>query len=312
METTKPFDAATPQSGNAVSAQTLAHGNIKAPDRVLPHSATVTAADGTTLPLYHWPVAGTRRATVALVHGLAEHAGRYAPLAARLNAAGIELVAVDLRGHGLAPGARAWVPRFDAYLLDAEALVDAAAPHGGPLFLMGHSMGGAIAALYAVECLPASRHDIAGLILSSPALAPGRDVPRWMIAASRIMSRVWPRFPAMKIDAALLSRDPAVVEANRRDALVHHGAVPARTGAEILLAMERIERGRANLRLPVLVYHGTRDKLTEPEGSRDFAGHVGSPDKTLTLYEDSYHEAMNDLDRDRVIGALIEWIVARS
>lgn len=167
--------------------------------------------------------------------------------------------------------------RFDDYLLDAEALIDAASQHGGPLFLMGHSMGGAVAALYAVERLPASRHDVAGLILSSPALAPGRDVPRWMIAASRVMSRVWPRFPAMKIDAALLSRDPAVVEANRCDPLVHHGAIPARTGAEILAAMERIERGRVGLRLPVLVYHGTRDKLTEPEGSRDFGSHVARP-----------------------------------
>lgn len=303
METTKPFDAAT---------QTLAGGNGEGSDISRPRTDTVTAADGTDLPLYRWPAVGTRRATVALVHGLAEHAGRYAALAARLNAVGIELVAIDLRGHGQAPGPRAWVSRFDDYLLDAEALIDAASQHGGPLFLMGHSMGGAIAALYAVERLPASRHDTAGLILSSPALAPGRDVPRWMIAASRVMSRVWPRFPAMKIDAALLSRDPAVVEANRCDPLVHHGAIPARTGAEILAAMERIERGRAGLHLPVLVYHGTRDKLTEPEGSRDFGSHAGSPDKTLTLYEGSYHETMNDLDRDGVIGALIDWIAARS
>ncbi len=85
---------------------------------------------------------------------------------------------------------------------------------------------------------------------------------------SQIISRVWPGFPAMKIDAALLSRDPAIVEANRNDPLVHHGSIPARTGAEILLAMARIERGRAGLRVPLLVYHGTADKLTEPDGSR--------------------------------------------
>jgi alpha-beta hydrolase superfamily lysophospholipase len=312
METTKPFDAAIQRNASAAETQPSSHESGEGADTAPPHKGTVTAADGTALPLYRWSAAGTHRATVALVHGLAEHAGRYAALAAWLNAVGIELVAVDLRGHGRAPGARAWVTRFDDYLLDAEALVKAASEHGGPLFLMGHSMGGAIAALYAEERLPASRHDVAGLILSSPALAPGRDVPRWMIAASRVMSRVWPRFPAMKIDAELLSRDPAVVEANRRDALVHHGAVPARTGAEILVAMERIERGRADLRLPVLVYHGTRDKLTEPEGSRDFGSHVGSADKTLTLYEGSYHETMNDLDRDRVIGALIDWIAAHS
>ena len=102
-----------------------------------------------------------------------------------------------------------------------------------------------------------------------------------------------------------------MVNANRNDPLVHHGAIPARTGAELLLAMARIERGRAGLRVPLLVYHGTADKLTEPEGSRDFGAHAGSADKTLTMHEDSYHETMNDLDRDRVIGALIDWIEKR-
>ncbi|HLX01526.1 MAG TPA: alpha/beta hydrolase, partial [Trinickia sp.] len=106
------------------------------------------------------------------------------------------------------------------------------------------------------------------------------------------------------------ARDPTVVAANRADALVHRGSVPARTGAEILEAMTHIENRRATLSIPVLVFHGTADKLTEPDGSRDFAAHVGSADRTLTLYEGSYHETMNDLDRERVIEALIEWIDA--
>lgn len=277
--------------------------------------STVTTRDGMELPVYRWAANGVRHASVALIHGLAEHAGRYAPLARRLNAAGIELITIDLRGHGHAPGKRVRIERFDDYLLDAEALLGAAhddASRGSvPLFLMGHSMGGAIAALYAIERLPVSGHALAGLILSSAALAPGRDVPRWMLAMSQLISRAWPGFPAMKIDAALLSRDPAVVEANRHDPLVHHGSIPARTGAELLLAMARIERGRDGLRVPLLLYHGTADKLTEPDGSRAFGTHAGSADKTLTLHEGSYHETMNDLDRERVIGELIAWIEAR-
>jgi acylglycerol lipase len=286
---------------------TLAHGG-------LPQTSGVSTGDGVKLPLYRWPAGMPPRATVALLHGLAEHAGRYAALAVRLNAAGIELVAIDLRGHGRAPGKRSWVNRFDDYLLDAQALLDDAARGGAPLFLMGHSMGGEIAALYAIEQLKAhaGAQPLRGLILSSPALAPGRDVPRWMLKLSQLISRVWPNFPAMKIDAALLSRDQSAVDANRNDPLVHHGAIPARTGAEILLAMARIERGRAGLRVPLLVYHGTADKLTEPDGSRDFGQHAGSPDKTLTLHDGSYHETMNDLDRDRVISALIAWIDARA
>ncbi|KVE44313.1 alpha/beta hydrolase [Burkholderia sp. BDU5] len=280
---------------------------------VAPQRERLRTGDGLELSSYRWPAAASfavPRATVALVHGLAEHAGRYQALAERLTAAGIEVVAADLRGHGHSPGARAWVERFDQYLQDADALVSSAARDDTPLFLMGHSMGGAVAALYMIERGAARRSGLAGLILSSPALAPGRDVPKWMLAMSRFISRAWPRFPAIKIDAALLSRDPAVVAANRADPLVHHGSVPARTGAEILDAMQRIERGRAALRVPVLVYHGTADKLTEPDGSRDFGAHVGSPDRTLTLYEGCYHETMNDLERERVIGALIEWILA--
>ena len=276
-----------------------------------PQRTSVMTADGVELPLYRWPAIGPMRATVALVHGLAEHAGRYAALAGRLNAAGVELVAIDLRGHGQAPGKRAYVKRFDDYLLDTQALLDAAAQSCVPLFLMGHSMGGAVAALYTIERLDATGRRLSGLILSSPALAPGRDVPRWMLKLSQVVSRLYPGFPAMKIDAALLSRLQPVVNANRNDPLVHHGAIPARTGAELLLAMARIERGRAGLRVPLLVYHGTADKLTEPDGSREFGQHAGSPDKTLTLHEGSYHEPMNDLDRDRVIGALIEWIERR-
>ncbi|PRH02887.1 alpha/beta hydrolase [Burkholderia multivorans] len=279
-----------------------------------PHIGRLRTADGLELASYRWPAdasAAAPRATVALLHGLAEHAGRYAPLAARLNAAGIDLLAIDLRGHGRSPGKRAWVARFDEYLDDADALVAEAACAPTPLFLMGHSMGGAIAALYAIERAPARGRTLAGLVLSSPALAPGRDVPRWMLALSRVISRVWPTFPAIRIDAALLSRDADVVAANRADPLVHHGPVPARTGAEILDAMARIERGRSALRVPVLVYHGTADKLTEPDGSRTFGARVGSADRTLTLYEGGFHETMNDIERERVIDALIGWIDAR-
>ncbi|MEK7918423.1 lysophospholipase [Burkholderia contaminans] len=280
-----------------------------------PTMGRLRTADGLELASYRWPAGdGTAppRATIALVHGLAEHAGRYAALAGRLNAAGIDVLAIDLRGHGQSPGKRAWVERFDGYLNDADALVAEAARGNSPLFLMGHSMGGAVAALYAIERAPTRGHALTGLVLSSPALAPGRDVPRWMLAVSRVISRVWPTFPAIKIDAALLSRDPAIVAANRADPLVHHGAVPARTGAEILDAMARIESGRGGLRVPVLVYHGTEDELTEPDGSRAFGAHVGSPDRTLTLYEGGFHETMNDLERDRVIDALIAWIHARA
>jgi acylglycerol lipase len=254
-------------------------------------------------------------ARIALVHGLAEHARRYDAFALRLNAAGIELIAADLRGHGKSPGERVWIESFDDYLLDTDALLNAAdttAPLKIPLFLMGHSMGGAIAALYAAERLPASGRKLAGLILSSAALKPPADAPRWKLKLGGLISRLMPRFPALTIDPATLSRAHGVVEANRRDPLVHHRPIPARTAAQIVVAMRRIAARRTSIDLPLFVFHGTRDALTNPDGSREFEANTGSTDSTLLILEGSYHETLNDLDRDRVIKALIDWTLVRA
>ncbi|MDR5751244.1 MULTISPECIES: alpha/beta hydrolase [unclassified Caballeronia] len=286
------------------------------PARSTYSTSTITTRQGVALFLHRWQPAtvdGRPVARIALVHGLAEHARRYDAFALRLNAAGIELIAVDLRGHGKSSGERAWIERFDDYLLDADVLVEAAEttpPANVPLFLMGHSMGGAVAALYVAE--RAQKRKLAGLILSSAALEPGHDVPRWKLAMGRLVSRLAPRAPALTIDPALLSRAPGVVEANRRDPLVHHGAIPARTGAQIVAAMARIAAKRASITLPVLIFHGTADKLTEPAGSRTFDANVGSTDSMLFMFDGSYHETLNDLDRDRVIRELVEWTLVRA
>jgi acylglycerol lipase len=281
-------------------------------------TSSTTTRDGISLYLHRWEAAPSFPkpfARIALVHGLAEHARRYEALALRLNAAGLELIAMDLRGHGKSPGERVWINSFDEYLLDTDALLGVAettAPPGIPLFLMGHSMGGAIAALYAAERLPDSGRTLAGLILSSAALKPPANTPRLKLALGGIASRFVPRLPALSIDPATLSRAHGVVEANRRDPLVHHLAIPARTAAEIVAAMARIEAKRGAITLPLFVFHGTHDALTNPDGSREFEANAGSLDKTLLMLDGSYHETLNDLDRDRVIKALIDWTIMRA
>jgi len=126
------------------------------------------------------------------------------------------------------------------------------------------------------------------------------------------MSRLMPRFPALTIDPATLSRAHGVVEANRRDPLVHHRPIPARTAAQIVVAMRRIAARRTSIDLPLFVFHGTKDALTNPDGSREFEANTGSADSTLLILEGSYHETLNDLDRDRVIKALIDWTLVRA
>ncbi|SAK44902.1 hydrolase [Caballeronia catudaia] len=278
-------------------------------------TSAVTTRHGVELFLHRWQSAPDVevKARIALVHGLGEHAGRYDALAVALNAAGIELLAIDLRGHGKSSGDRVWVRVFTDYLRDADVLLEACAatsPADTPLFLMGHSMGGTIAALYVAERAPGRK--LAGLILSSPALKIGAGTPRWKAKLSRIVGTVVPRVAAFSIDPSLLSRAPGVVEAYRRDPLVHHGAVPARTAAQILAGMERVAAKRGAIALPLYVFYGSADAICDPAGSREFEANAGSTDSTLAIVEGGAHETLNDLDRDRVIRELIDWTLVRA
>lgn len=262
-------------------------------------------ADGLGLAAQAW-LPPAPRAVIALVHGIAEHGGRYEAFAARAVARGIGVVTLDLRGHGRSPGERSYVERFDDYLLDVDALWARARElaAGMPLFLMGHSMGGAIALRWAAQ----RRQAMAGLILSSAALKIGGDVPRLLIALAPLLSRWLPHLRGTRFDPSVISRAPAVVAAYVNDPLVSLKAPPARTGAELLAAMEANRAAAAGLDLPVYLFHGDADRLTDPAGSREILAAWRGADKTLRLWPGSRHETMNDLDREAVIAELLDWV----
>lgn len=247
------------------------------------------------------------------MHGIGEHGGRYRRFAAAANAAGVSVHAADLRGHGASPGERAYVDRFDDYLLDTDAILArarAGAPDA-PLFLMGHSMGGAIVVHWLARHVAQSR-GLAGVILSSAALKIGPDVPRLLVALAPLLSRLAPRLRAGAIDPALVSSLTEEVAAYAADPLVCHQPPPARTGAELLKAIESNRRALAGLTLPVYFFHGDADRLTDPSGSRDAHAAWGSHDKTLRIWPGSRHETLNDRDREQVTAELLDWVLARS
>jgi alpha-beta hydrolase superfamily lysophospholipase len=266
-------------------------------------------ADGVELAGQAW-MPPDLRAVVALVHGLAEHSGRYAFLAGRASQRGFGVVSADLRGHGRSPGERSYVERFDDYLLDADALLLKARElaAGRPVFLMGHSMGGAIALRWMAQ----RRQPVAGLVLSSAALKIGGDVSRLLLALAPLLSRVAPHLRGKRIDPAWISRDPAAVAAYVADPLVSLLAPPARTGAELLLAMAANRAAAGALTAPVYLFHGDADRLTDPAGSRETYQLWGGPDRTLRLWPGSRHETLNDLDREAVAAELLDWVVARA
>ncbi len=275
------------------------------------HSFELHTADGLSLSARTW-MPEAPHAIVAVVHGIAEHSGRYAFLAERANERRVGVVSVDLRGHGRSPGERSYVERFDDYLLDVDVLLAKARElaAGRPVFLMGHSMGGAIALRWVAQRGPGV-DGVAGLILSSAALKIGGDVPRLLVALAPFLSRWLPHLRGKRFDPAVISRDAAAVAAYVNDPLVSLEAPPARTGAELLRVMEANHAAVATLTLPVYLFHGDADRLTDPAGSREIHDLWGGPDRTLRLWPGSRHETLNDLDREAVAAELFEWVAAR-
>ena len=248
-------------------------------------------------------------ARVVICHGYAEHGGRYRHVAERLTAAGLTVVVPDHRGHGHSEGRPVSVGRFDEYVQDLhQVLVDVATQLGdAPTFLLGHSMGGLIAAVYAL------RHpeELRGLVLSAPAvLATGVSAPA--IAIGRLLARVAPEVGVVKLPLEKVSRDPAVVAAYMADPWVHPRRLRARLGAEMLRAIDEVAAGLPALTLPLLAMQGSADALVDPSAAAYVHDRVGSHDRTLRIYPGLYHEIFNEPERDRVLDDLIEWLRART
>jgi len=268
------------------------------------------AADGVRLRHRSWlPEEGEPAARIVFVHGFTEHSGRYEQMAEALCRRGYAVDAIDLRGHGGSQGCRAWVRSFDVYVDDVErflARVRQANP-GKPTFLLGHSMGGTIVTLLAID----RRAAVDGLILSAPLLKMPNHLFRALRYLALFASRLVPRLRITSLGARYVSRDPQVVAAFEADPLVFHGRFPVRTGAEILRALRRVRRRMEAVELPLLLLHGTGDMVTDPEGSRQLRARARSEDKTLRLYEGLYHDLFHEPEGEKVLADVLEWVGAR-
>ena len=244
---------------------------------------------------------------VVISHGLAEHGGRYAALAEHLVGRGHGVYALDHRGHGRSAGPRANIERFSYLVSDLGTFVGRAQRQhpDATLFLLGHSMGGAVALAAALR----NPGSLKGLVLSAPALAAGEAVPPLKEFAVRLLSRVAPNTGALTLPASAISRDPAVVRAYETDPLVFRGSIPARTLVELLEAMATFPDAIHKLRLPVLVQHGTADRLVPLAATRPLYDRLGNPKlRSIRLYEGLFHEAYNEPEREQVLADLEAWM----
>ena len=251
-----------------------------------------------------WRPSGPVRAVLAIVPGFNSHSGHYQWAAAQFTAMGLAVYAVDLRGRGKSTGPRFHVKHFDDYLADVQSLLNVARARepGLPVFLLGHSAGGVIASAYTLG----HQDELAGLICESYAFqVPAPDA---VLSLVRWLSGPFPSLRVLKLPNKEFSRIPEVVTALNADPLIANEKQTALTVAQMLVGIDRLKRGFPTLRLPVLIAHGTADKVTVPAGSQVFEDNAGSADKTLLLYKDHAHDLLNDVGREGVVGDFKQWI----
>ena len=270
---------------------------------------SLRVADGRQLFTQRWLPGGAVKAHLLIVHGYAEYSARYEHLADFLTTHRYAVHSFDLRGHGRSEGLKAYVDRFELYLKDLTAVLDAVkvSAKKQPIFLFGHSMGGAIVTLYVISRQPRLR----GVILSGAALQVSKEISPLLQRFSSVIGSWAPKLKTITLDSKAVSRDPAVVKAYEQDPLIYHDGTYARTGAELIRATKQIQANMEKFKLPVLLLHGTADRLTEPDGSRDLEQRAASTDKTLHLYDGLYHELINEPEKEQVMQDILEWLEAR-
>ena len=264
----------------------------------------LNARDGLQLHLQHWP--GTAARSVLIVHGLGEHIGRYVHVAAQLNAWGWQVFGYDQRGHGRSEGPRGSLGADDDLLHDLAAVIDAVrVAQPGPLVLLGHSMGGLVAARFVAGGGGWTR-PIDALVLSSPALDPGMSIPQKLLLAS--LGRLAPNLSLGNgLKPEWISRDAQVVRNYVADPLVHDRVTP-RLARFIVDGGEVVATRADAWAVPTLLMYAGSDRCVAPAGSAGFA--AAAPQAVVAAHEfrPLYHEIFNEPEQAEVFGVLHDWL----
>jgi alpha-beta hydrolase superfamily lysophospholipase len=255
------------------------------------------------------PPPGRRRAVIVNLHGLGDHSGLYPNLAGYFPARGFALHAYDMRGNGRSPGQRAYLRGWHEYRDDLHAFLARVREWEGekPLFLLGNSLGGLVVLDYALHHPGAA---ISGVIAAAPPLGE-LGVPPFLMALGRFFSRILPRFSLhVGMDLAGLAKDPAVIERVLADPYFHRRGT-ARLSTEVLAAIDRVQAGAARFPYPLLILHGSDDRMVLPEGSRQFFAKVLQPDRQFREYPGGYHGLFADFGHPEVLQDVQRWIEGR-
>jgi alpha-beta hydrolase superfamily lysophospholipase len=243
---------------------------------------------------------------VYLIHGIGEHSGRYSHIGKAFNEAGYHMAAFDLRGHGLSEGKRGFSPSLD-HLLDDIALFLRESQNklnlDLPVFLYGHSLGANLILNYGLRREP----KVSGVIATAPSLALAFVPPKYKLILGKVLANLWPSFTMTnELDQNALSRDAAIVKAYKDDIFVHD-RLSARLTMDILESGSYALAHAEGWTLPLLLMHGTSDRITSHHASEEFA-EKGKHRIDLVLWKDSFHEIHNDLNKEQVITKMVDWL----
>uniref|UniRef100_A0A3Q0SKG6 Monoglyceride lipase n=1 Tax=Amphilophus citrinellus TaxID=61819 RepID=A0A3Q0SKG6_AMPCI len=272
----------------------------------LPH---IVNADGLHLFCRYWEPAGPPRALVFIAHGAAEHCGPYDEIAQRLKELSLLVFAHDHVGHGQSEGDRVNVKDFQVYIRDSLQHIDLMKSRHPdlPVFIVGHSMGGAIAILTACE----RPGDFAGVVLIAPLVQmnPESATP-FKVFMAKLLNHMVPSLSMGSIDSKWISRDKRQVEAYDTDELNYHSGLRISFGMQLMAAVDRIEREIPSISWPFLLLHGDTDKLCDIRGSRMMYENSSSTDKKIKIYEGGYHALHHDLPdvAESVLKEVTTWI----
>jgi lysophospholipase len=268
---------------------------------------TIIVTDGTTLYLRRYE-APDPRGEIVLIHGFGEHSGRYEPLITHLLDHHYSVTAYDHRGHGKSAGLYGHVNRFSDYEDDLDIVITSIQKSSQPkkLFLVAHSMGGLVALGY----LTRPRSGISGAVISAPLVAIAAKVPASKLLIAKMSAKLFPRLRMQnEINPAVLSRDGEIGRAYAADPLVGK-MVSTRWFVEAVGAMEEVKRKASHITLPILVMHGTEDKLANCQMTAERFNEIASIDKTLKIYQGYYHELFNEPEKQEVYERVTAWLEA--
>jgi len=263
------------------------------------------------LDLYYqcWLPSNEPRVILLVVHGLAEHSGRHINIVNHFVPKDYAVYGFDQRGHGKSQGQRGYVERFSHFVKDLKTFqgIVRSKHRDAKIFIVGHSVGGTIATAYAVHY----QDEFDGLMLSGATLKVGASVSSGLIIVARILSLLLPKMGLDVIDASAISQNKTIVDAYVDDPLVYQGKIRARMGAELIKTIQKLPYQIPEINLPILIMHGTADRLSDPEGSQMLYERLSSKDKTLKLYEGFYHEIFNEPGRKQVFADMEAWLAVR-